>query len=384
MKNNPNPRNKKKIAFLFLDEIHHLFHFISIAIELSKTNRVHILTYKGVDDLLYKSLGDLKGDKLVVEELPTFPFRSFTDKLKNRKLPRKGFWLKRNLNYLLNEFNAVVFTDYFHRYLLEARKNNSPKLLKFSHGTPGRAYAFNENLQDFDFQLLIGNYQYKQYKKLGILGKNYAITGYSKFDAVKHCPKRQIFKNKRTTVLYNPHFDPDFSSWQDEGLNILEFFYKQDTYNLIFAPHLHLFQKKKGGESKKVISEKYFSSDNIHIDLGSVASVNMTHVHNADIYMGDVSSQIYEFITTPRPCLFLNTKNFNYKKDISFRFWQCGPVIENSNNLKENLELAQRSFPDYKNIQQEITAQNYYTEEGSTPSERGAKAINKYLKKAGS
>ena len=43
---------KKRIAFIFIEEIHHLYHFISIAIELSKYENVHILTFPHQDHLL--------------------------------------------------------------------------------------------------------------------------------------------------------------------------------------------------------------------------------------------------------------------------------------------------------------------------------------------
>src|SRR6056297_1391234 len=104
------PNNKsqeKRIAFLFIDEIHHLYHFLTVAKELSTDNKVHILTYASPDPLLYKLLDDLNAGNITVEELPTHSFRALTDKLKNRKFPRKGFWIKKNRKYILENFDAV-------------------------------------------------------------------------------------------------------------------------------------------------------------------------------------------------------------------------------------------------------------------------------------
>ena len=39
----------------------------------------------------------------------------------------------------------------------------------------------------------------------------------------------------------------------------------------------------------------------------------MTYTKQADIYLGDVSSQVYEFMLKPRPCIFFNPENINYK-----------------------------------------------------------------------
>ena len=89
---------KHKIAFIFLDEIHHIYHFISIAVELSKKNQVHVLTYPAKHELLYKLLANLSGGNVRVEKMQTYIFRAFTDKLKNRKFPRKGFWIKKHQN----------------------------------------------------------------------------------------------------------------------------------------------------------------------------------------------------------------------------------------------------------------------------------------------
>src|SRR5690606_28859960 len=112
---------KQKIAIICLDEIHQVYHFISVAVELAKNNNVHILTHPGKHTFLHNSLKKLNGENVIIEKLPTAAFRSFTDKLKGRKLPRKGFWIKKHQNYILKNFDAVIFTDYFHQYLLQAQ-----------------------------------------------------------------------------------------------------------------------------------------------------------------------------------------------------------------------------------------------------------------------
>jgi len=118
------------------------------------------------------------------------------------------------------------------------------------------------------------------------------------------------------------------------------------------------------------------------IDTGSDESVNMTYILNSDIYLGDVSSQVYEFIITPRPCIFLNPTHADYKNDYNFRFWQCGDVANSVEDLKKSLDHYKGSFNTYKPIQQQISIDNFYIEEGSSASERAANAIIRYLDKA--
>ena len=369
-----------KIAIIFLDEIHHIYHFVSVAVELAKTNQVHILTHSGKNTFLHESLKKLNDKNVVVKKMPTAAFRAFTDRIKSRQLPRKGFWIKKHKKYILNNFDAIVFTDYYHKYLLKAREDrNKPKFIFLEHGTPGRAYAYNKDILDFDFHLQCGKFHNKSLKEMKLLNDEYKITGYPKLDVVKLDKPEPIFTNNKPTVLYNPHFTPPLSSWHFIGLEILEYFYMSKDYNLIFAPHINLFNKV-GGDDPTAIPKKYYTAENIHIDLGSDKSVNMTYTKAADIYMGDVSSQVYEFMTNPRPCIFLNPEGVNYKDDINYRFWQCGDVINSINELNEALKISKENHQKtYKSIQEKITSENYYTEEGSTPSERAASAINEYL-----
>jgi len=370
---------KNKIGFLFLDEIHHLYHFITVAIELSKRNDVSILTYPAQHSFLHDSLKRLEGTEVKVEQLPTLGFRSLTDKLKKRKLPRKLFWLQKNKAYLLQDFDALIFTDYFHHYLLKERKGrNFPKFIKSPHGVAGRAYSFRKDLLDFDMNLLFGEFYYQQLKAENLLTENHSIVGYPKLDAVD--PKKDFpnFRNTRPVVIYNPHFSPPHSSWHRKGMEILEFFYQQEDYNLIFAPHVNLFEKK-GEQNGTSIPAKFLNSENIFIDLGSVESVNMTYLNRADIYLGDVSSQVFEFIIRPRPCIFFNLEKIDHKVDIHFRFWECGEVLQELDQLRPALKRAFENFRDKEQIQIQITAANFHSEEDSTASERAAVAIEDFL-----
>jgi hypothetical protein len=53
----------------------------------------------------------------------------------------------------------------------------------------------------------------------------------------------------------------------------------------------------------------------------------MTYTLAADVYIGDVSSQVYEYLQVPKPCVFLNVGTFGWEEDPSFAFWHLGQVI---------------------------------------------------------
>jgi len=88
------------------------------------------------------------------------------------------------------------------------------------------------------------------------------------------------------------------------------------------------------------IDERYLRAPNIHIDLGSRASTTMAYTRRADLYIGDVSSQVYEFLLRPRPCLFLNAHGVAWENDPNFAHWRAGPVIETVADLGPALARA--------------------------------------------
>ena len=370
---------KKRIAFIFIEEIHHLYHFISIAIELSKYENVHILTFPHQDHLLEQTLENLGGHKVKVERRSTKLFRAITDKLKKRKFPRAGFWMQNNQKYILKNFDAVVFTDYNHHKLLKAKNKlaSGIKFIKLPHGIAGRKYVYKKDLLDFDFHLIFGQFYANELKKRKLLTAH-KVIGYPKLETVKKLNKQPVFENTKPTVIYNPHFTTPFSSWHKFGQEILDYFYHQNQYNLIFAPHINLFNKR-GGSDKSSIPEKFYNAQHIHIDLGSIDSVNMRYTLNADIYLGDVSSQVFEFILQPRPVIFINANQVDYQNDIGYRLWQTGNVISELSNFEEVLQNSQKNFKNFKPIQKIINTENIYQNDKFSPSERGSKAIIEFL-----
>lgn len=147
---------KYRFGILFLDEIHHINHFVSIAAELAKEHYVSILTYPDSHEYLKNTVQRVCGDTVRIEQLRTHPFRALTDTLKKRKHPRKGFWMKHNHKLLLSQFDALIFTDYIHHKLLKYRGDQqSPAFIKIPHGPAGRSYGYKDDLRDFDLHLIL-------------------------------------------------------------------------------------------------------------------------------------------------------------------------------------------------------------------------------------
>ena len=366
----------KKIGFLFLDTIAHVYHAAPTAFELSKNSTVAVYLYISSQsnwDLL-KELSLQYPDNRChfVFVRPSFPQR-IMDFFRNRPFPKIASVQKNHLQDFLS-CDALITTDK-NMHLLHDRNKNK-KILTFClhHGPAHRDYVLSKDFAQFDCNLLGGKaaHDYMFSSKL-FSPEQLRIVGYPKFDITLKNPLRKIFKNNKPTVIYNPHDDPKISSWHSWGIDILEYFYNNSHFNLIFAPHIQLFAKQK-----ITIPKKYTHSDNIHIDVGSRASCDMSYTRAADIYLGDMSSQYYEFLVQARPCVFLNPKRIAWKNDFQYRAWNLGDVIEELSILENTLLTAPERHSLYKEKQKEIINEVFYiTDEPA--SKRTSKVILEFL-----
>jgi hypothetical protein len=216
------------------------------------------------------------------------------------------------------------------------------KLIYTQHGAGDRAVGFEPVLKEFDYVLLPGEkIKNRMLKQELIADGGYSVVGYPKFDFIAGSPHKRPFDNHKPTVLYNPHFHPGLSSWFDDGIAVLDFFRRQSEFNLIFAPHVLLFARrlhvaidKAKFRWRKSVPDRFRDCSNILVDTGSPASVDMTYTRAADIYLGDASSQVYEFIHQPKPCIFLNSRQIDWHSDRNYTHWHLGRVIGHVDELE--------------------------------------------------
>ncbi len=251
------------------------------------------------------------------------------------------------------------------------------------HGAGDRAIGFNKQSARFDHVLVSGTkVRERLIRDAGVSADRMSLVGYPKFDLMPQpAPKLPFQANGKPTVLYNPHPSPHLSSWYKQGRAVLEHFLHDDRYNLIFAPHVMLFHRKFVVTIDKLridragtIEQKYYDAPNIHIDLGSAASTDMTYTAAADVYLGDVSSQVYEFLHQPRPCLFLDAHATDWRGDKNYAHWQTGEVIGGTDDLGEALDRAVAGHDRFRPVQRQLFQRSFeLTPERS--SRRAARAI---------
>lgn len=369
------------IGFLYPYHEYHVYHSAPTAFELSRLDpnlKVLLLSSSQHNSVLLRQLsGHYPGNRCTIKDLSQpWSFRYLN--VNQRRFPSAGLMVKRH-TFLLKGMDVIVGTNHAIAATLRNAGITSPKLIMAFHGSGDRAYGFSRRLRRFDLLLLSGTKKYRRLKAAGILRKdNWAIVGYPKFDVIRseEEERSQLFPEHRPIVLYNPHFRKHLSSWYEWGRKILDFFVSCSRYNLIFAPHVEI----KGRKQKWLTLRKYRSYPHIHVDLGSRESIDLTYTKLANIYLGDVSSQIGEFLLHPRPSVFLNSHHISWKADSNYSHWLLGPVIDSLSQLEDALVEAQETHDFYLPEQVQYFKDSFeLTEEPSGL--RAAREIHSFLMK---
>jgi hypothetical protein len=371
-----------KIGFVYFDNIHVIPHFIGSVAELYKDPqcKVDILAPDIEHDYLEHLLSLHNVPKDIIIKLPTYLYKRIAYKIQGRIKPSNQYIFRKNKNKFF-EYDVLVFNVFNHTHIKRIGRNH-PKFVFLMHGAGDRDYPFTEEyrpfIEKFDLITTAGQKINDLFATMGEFEYTKFITcGYQKLDMIGLKSANKLFDNNKPTVLYNPHFKRELTSFMKYGLDILEYFYQHKEYNLIFAPHMNLFSKKlKKPLPETMIPQKYKDAENMLIDFGSVNSVDMTYTAYADIYLGDVSSQIYEFlIQETKPAIFINAHNFDWQNDKHFQNWHLGKVIENVENLGKILNSRNVWQKDFEEKQKKAIAYTFDIDPNKSSSKRVAEAI---------
>lgn len=360
-------RLRPRIGFLFNHEhIHQVAHSAPIAFELSQLHEdveVLILTSSPEQARLVQELA-LRYPQHRCQMIPLelSPGLRALERVFGATVPVRKLGVLRSNAALFRSFDALVVPEKTSLLLRTRFGCSDLKLIHTRHGAGDRAIGFDRHSSAFDMVLLAGDKIRERLEAAGQLPKRWKIVGYPKFDAVgalqPQQPRPRLFDNDRPTVLYNPHCSPHQSSWYRWGAQVLEYFYQSNEYNLIFAPHVMLYRKRLQITIDKLSVawaakplQRYRDCPHMHIDLGSAASTDMSYTLAADLYLGDVSSQVCEFMVQPRPCLFLNAHGVEWQNDPCFEAWQLGPVLDRPEGLGAALVSARATHAAYEDLQ---------------------------------
>lgn len=315
-KSTPSPR----ILVLAIGEAHQLLHVLGVARELARNG--------------------VSPDILVPTDWHEQLIREHAPELSRSVLRAPLFYQGRPLyrcpprlpNLLLSlqrisGYDAVLTPERTSTALKKLLGKTCPKLIHILHGAGDREKGYEDRIRLFDLVFVAGQKDRDAFLRYGLATADTChVIGYCKFDVLPAAPPR-FFENDRPVVLYNPHFDAHLGSWLRFGPSLVEAFAKMPEFNFIVAPHLRL--RGKGRHLFDKLSQ-LSQAPNLKFDGGSLHSINMDYTRTADIYVGDVSSQVYEFLQTPKPCVFLNAHDADWRDNPFYRHWAFGGVARSA------------------------------------------------------
>lgn len=386
---------RMRIGFLFNhDQVHQVAHALPIAIAMRRLHPDADIIVATTNAKLTAEVHRLAGadaQRLRIVELGLRrPLTRLLARHLEWALPVSKIGVYRDNLDVFEGLDALVVTEKT-SLILKTRYGLATPIIHTRHGAGDRAIGFNKASAGFDKVLVSGpKIRRRLVDEAGVAPERIETVGYAKFDLIgARRPRLPFQANGKPTVLYNPHPSPHLSSWYRHGRAVLDHFLHDDRFNLIFAPHVMLFHRKLVVTIDKlridrpgIIDPCYWQAPNIHVDLGSSASTDMTYTQAADIYLGDVSSQIYEFLHRPRPCVFLNSHHVDWREDANYAHWASGPVIADPVNLRAALDWAVLAHGRYEPVQRSLFADSFdLTDEPSAP--RAARAVLHFLGQPG-
>lgn len=286
-------------------------------------------------------------------------------KVFDKVLPASRLLRLRSHADLFAEMDMIVSTE---RTCLRLKKQINPADMPLfgyiPHGSGDRSVAYHPDIRRFDQVFVSGQKVIDQLVAHGVKPERIAIVGYPKFEAIDLSSKPDFFGNGRPTFVYNPHFDPHLSSWYDAGPDLLRWFASEagQQFNCIFAPHVMLFRKRlhispefKVARRRPEIPAEALGADNILIDTDSPRLFDMSYMLAADAYIGDVSSQMYEFLARRRAAFYLDCRSSPDANDADWHmFWKSGPRVSSVEELVQLLPRWQEIAAKYRPAQDEL------------------------------
>ena len=377
-----------KVGFLFNhDQIHQVAHSLPVAAAMQREYpnlEIVIITSSEALSREVARLSEVIGVTIpnIELELSRLSTKIASAALEWLVPVRKVGILRDNLD-ILKTFDILVVAEKTSLMLHTRYDLRDLKIVHTRHGAGDRAIGFNRQSGEFDHVLASGaKIKDRLVSETSLSEDSISVVGYPKFDLIQNSQGISKFSNNdNPIILYNPHPSPHLSSWYKSGKQILDFFLENQNYNLIFAPHVMLFQRKFVFSLDKLsfdmpgkLAQKYLDSPNILIDLGSSKSTDMTYTMAADIYLGDSSSQVYEFLYKPRPIIFFDSHKTQWHDNLNYRHWQMGEVIQSVSQLPNAIGNALNNPDKYAASQSLLFSQSFdLTHE--TSSSRAAKAI---------
>ena len=339
-----------RVAVLFIGGMHQALHIAPVAAALSARKDIEVSAYvASAEDasalaLLMQRL-DAPPLKIIVMTMPTWLMKLPGFK-RVSKISRLLFWSREIRNH------DAILTAERSSTLLKRLPGRTPPMIHIPHGAGDRAKGFEPRLALFDHIIVAGPKDRRRMIAQGLVTlEHISVSGTIKVAACRRMQRdtAPLFDNGRPLILYNPHFDHSLGSWHGFADALIDAVFADGRYNLIVAPHIRMFEK--ASEAERDAWRRRAVAGHVIVDLDSERLSDMSYTSAADIYVGDVSSQVYEFLTVPKPCIFIDTHDAAWRDNPDYAMWQFGPVCSDITQIIDALNHAMQRHGEYADVQ---------------------------------
>lgn len=339
--------DRADVAFLFLGEmllVPHLWPIVEALAQARPDLTIDVwISTSAHEELLGEWMAPLTPARVRLRRAPGFLQHATLAKGQNPPLPAKLPMLMRLAPALWN-VPVTVCAEQTSLWLPRVLPMRS-RFVFTVHGAGPLNYNRDGRLRHASRLFVPSDYLTEEHVAHGIARDAIAVTGYVKSAFRPSVTAVDIFPDARPVLLYAPHWQRYRSSWWEWGHAIVEMLAAQDRYNVVLAPHQRLFERD---EEALAYLNRFADLPNVHVDSGSFAMVDGSYTQMADLYLGDSSSQIIEYLARPRPCVTLDTPEMAWKPD---DYRRCGAVVRPFDDLWPAIMAAEDQHPSYRDVQ---------------------------------
>ena len=247
------------------------------------------------------------------------------------------------------------------------------RFVKTSHGV-GSMSARDDRRRRAAWRTLVPSERERRtYRERGMPPERIVATGYVKAGFRQRSYARPDFAEQRPVILYNPHWQQHRSSWWRWGAEVVRRVLAEGKWNLIFAPHQRLVER---APEVRALCEELRGRSDVHCDYESFAAVDGSYTAAADLYLGDTSSQVLEFLVRPRPCVFLNAGEAAWQEDPSYGMWVAGEVVDTLEALLPALARASAEHRRFATAQATLANESLGDTSGAAPARAAAEILD--------
>lgn len=326
------------VAFFFLGEtllIPHLYPVVE-ALAAQPDLRIDLWVSTSVHENLLRDWTALLGPaEIRIRRAPGYLALQGYENGRNPPLPNKLLMLARLVPHLLS--TPVVVSAEQTSLWIPALLPVRTRFINIMHGA-GSMSARDGRRRRAAWRMPVpSENEQRAFLRRGHEASYVPVVGYVKSGFRQSHQRAPVFAEQRPTVLYAPHWQQHRSSWWTWGREIVQQLVTQTRYNVILAPHQRLIE---GAPELREILAAAGQHPHVHCDIDSFSMVDGSYTAAADLYLGDTSSQVVEFMARPRPCVFLNSHGVDWVGREEYALWTCGEVVNSLDAMQPALDRA--------------------------------------------